>query len=71
MLESKIAITKTVGNNEIILKFFSQDEKEAAKAYGAAVAKDNVDGVISCVLAEFDESGKMEDNQCQVLEVWG
>lgn len=70
MFEKKFAVTKTVGNDEKILKYFGEDEKEAALAYGAEVAKGNTDGVISCILARFDENGNKKNNECEVFEVW-
>lgn len=70
MFEKKFAVAKTVGNDEKILKYFGEDEKAAALAYGAEVAKDNTDGVISCILARFDESGNKKNGECEVFEVW-
>lgn len=70
MFEKKFAVTKTVGNNEKILKYFGEDEKAAALAYGAEVAKENTDGVISCILTRFDENGNKKDGECEVFEVW-
>lgn len=71
MFEKKFAITKTVGNDEKILKFFDEDERAAALAYGADVAKKNTEGVVTCILSRFDENGNMKDNECEVFEVWG
>ncbi len=70
MFEKKFAITKTVGNDEKILKYFSEDEKVTALAYGAEVAKENTEGVVACILARFDESDNMKDGECEVFEVW-
>ena len=70
MFEKKFAITRTVGNDETILKYFDEDEKAEALAYGADVAKENSEGVIACILARFDEDGNKENNECAVFEVW-
>ena len=70
MFEKKFAVTRTVGNNEKILKFFNEDEKEEALLYGAAVAKDNTEGVITCMLAQFDKKNRMKNEECEVYEVW-
>lgn len=70
MFEKRFAITKTVGNDEKILKFFGEDEKAAALAYGAEVAKKNTDGVITCILARFDKDDNKKNNECEVFEVW-
>lgn len=70
MFEKKFAITKTVGNDEKILKYFGEDEKAAAMAYGAEVAKENTEGVIACIMARFDEDGNMKGSECEVFEVW-
>ncbi len=70
MFEKKFAVTKTVGNDEKILKYFGEDNKAAALAYGAEVAKKNTDGVISCILARFDENGNKKNGECEVFEVW-
>lgn len=70
MFEKKFAVTKTVGNNEEILKYFGEDEKSEALAYGANIAKDNSEGVISCILARFDKDGNKKNNECEVFEVW-
>ncbi len=70
MFEKKIAVTKSIGNDEKILKYFGEDEKSAALAYGAEVAKTNTDGVITCIMARFDENGNMKDGECEVFEVW-
>ena len=69
IMEKKYAITRTVGNNEEVLKVFGSD-KQAALAYGAEVAKDNSEGVIACVYALFNEEGKMFGGNCRVFEVW-
>lgn len=71
MFEKKFAVTKTIGNDEKILKYFGEDEKASALKYGEEVAKENTEGVISCVLARFDESGHMKNGECEVFEVWG
>ncbi len=70
MFEKKFAVTKTVGNDEKILKYFREDEKSEALEYGANIAKENSDGVISCILAQFDEDGNKKNNECEVFEVW-
>ena len=70
MYQKKFAVTKVVGNDETILKFFKENEKEAAKAYGAEVAKNNSQGVISCILAWFDENNHIRNGECEVFEVW-
>ena len=70
MFEKKFAVTKTVGNNEVILKYFDENAKEEAKAYAAEVAKTNTEGVITCVLARFDADGHMKDGECEVFEVY-
>lgn len=70
MFEKKFAVTKTVGNDEKILKYFGEDEKAEALAYGANIAKENSEGVISCILARFDRDGNKKNNECEVFEVW-
>ena len=71
MFEKKFAVTKTIGNDEKILKYFGEDEKVAALEYGSEIAKENTDGVISCILARFDKNGNKKNNECEVFEVWG
>ena len=70
MFERKFAVTRTVKNNEVILKFFGEDQKQEALAYGAEVAKTNEEGVIACIEARFDENGNMKNRECRVFEVW-
>lgn len=70
MFEKKFAVTRTIGNNEEILKTFGENEKEAAIAYGAEVAKTNENGVIACIFASFDENGNMYNRECRIFEVW-
>lgn len=70
MFEKKFAVTKTIGNDEKILKYFGEDEKVAALSYGAEIAKGNVDGVITCILARFDKNGNKKNGECEVFEVW-
>lgn len=70
MFEKKFAVTKIVDNDEKILKFFGEDEKTSALTYGAEVAKENTNGVISCILAWFDEGGNRKNGECEVFEVW-
>ena len=70
MFEKKFAILKIVGNDEKILKYFGEDDKATALAYGEEAAKKKTEGVISCVLAEFDENGNKKNGECEVFEVW-
>lgn len=70
MFEKKFAVTRTIDSKETVLRFFREDEKEAAMAYGAEVAKTNNKGVIACVLALFDENDNMKNYECKVFEVW-
>ena len=70
MFERKFAVTRTVKNNEVVLKFFGEDQKQEALAYGAEVAKTNKEGVIACIEAQFDENGNMKNRECRVFEVW-
>ena len=70
MFEKKFAIIKTVGNDEKTLKYFNEDEKEKAIAYGAEIAKENKEGTISCALGYFDTRGRMAANIRRVYEVW-
>ena len=70
MYQKKFAVVKVLQNKEIILKFFKEDEKEAAKAYGAEVAKTNTQGLITCILAWFDEDNHTRSRECAVFEVW-
>lgn len=70
-MERKFAVTKVVGNREEVLKVFD-DDKQAALAYGAEVAKTNTEGVITCVKAPFADNGKMAVTgvNIEVFEVW-
>ena len=70
MYQKKFAVTRVVENDETILKFFKEDEKEAAKAYGAEVAKNNPQDVIACFLAWFDEKNQVINGEREVFEVW-
>lgn len=70
MYERKFAIIRVVGNNETVLKYFEENEKEEAKAYGAEIAKTNTEGVIVCELARFDNDGNKKNNESRVFEVW-
>lgn len=70
MFEKKFAVTKTIGNDEEILKYFGEDEKAEALAYGEEIAKNNTEGVIACILAQFDKDGNKKNNECEVFEVW-
>lgn len=69
-MKRKYAITRTVGNNEVVLKVFDENRKDEALAYGAEIAKSNTEGVISCVFALFNEDGKMNNHDVRVFEVW-
>lgn len=71
MFTRKFAVTKCVDNNEEILKYFGEDEKDHALAYGAEVAKTNTEGVITCIRAIFDEDGNMKGKEARVFQVWG
>ena len=68
-MTKKFAVTRTIGNDEKVLKVFD-DDKESAIAYGAEVAKTNTEGVISCVQGLFNNEGKMCVNYLKVYEVW-
>ncbi|MCD7828052.1 MAG: DUF4205 domain-containing protein [Clostridiales bacterium] len=68
-MERKFAVIRVVGNDEEVLKVFD-DDKQAALAYGAEIAKNNTDGVIACVQAFFNEENKMCTSQFRVFEVW-
>lgn len=68
-MERKYAVTRCIGNNEEVLKVFG-DDKEAAIAYGAEIAKGNTEGVISCVLAIFNQENKLSNHDVKVFEVW-
>lgn len=70
MFKRKFAVTKVVGNNEEIIKFFDENKKEEAIAFGANFAKTNKEGIISCILADFDENNHIKNNECRVFEVW-
>lgn len=69
-MKRKYAITRTVGNNEIVLKTFDENCKDEALAYGAEIAKSNTEGVISCVFALFNDDDKMNNYDVRVFEVW-
>lgn len=69
-MKRKYAITRTVGNNEIVLKTFDENCKDEALAYGAEIAKTNTEGIISCVLALFNDDGKMNNHDVRVFEAW-
>ena len=66
----KFAVTRCVGNDDTVLKFFDENDKQGAIAYGSEVAKTNTQGVITCVLGLYDEDGRLKDNECRVFEVW-
>lgn len=69
MYENKFAVTCVMGNTETVLRYF--DSKAAAIAYGEA-EKHRLcgGGVLSCIQADFDESGNMKHNTCRVFDVW-
>ncbi|MCI5655013.1 MAG: hypothetical protein MR300_00965 [Ruminococcus sp.] len=69
-MERKYAITRTIDNHEVVLKSFDENCKDEAIAYGAEVAKNNTQGVISCVFALFNDEGKMNNHNVRVFEVW-
>lgn len=69
-MKKRFAITRTIGNNVTVLKSFDKDCKEKALAYGAEVAKSNTEGSICCVLALFNDEGKMYHNDVRIFEVW-
>ena len=69
-MKRKYAITRTVGNNEVVLKSFDENRKDEALAYGAEISKSNTEGVISCVFALFNDDGKMNNHDVRVFEVW-
>lgn len=70
MYQKKFAVTRVVENDETILKFFMEDEKEAAKVFGTEIAKKNSKGVIICLLAWFDEKNHIKNNEREIFEVW-
>ncbi len=68
-MKRKFAVTRIVGNDTEVLRVFG-DDKAAAIAYGAEIAKDNTSGVINCVYALFNDEGKMGTHVMRVYEVW-
>ena len=70
MFVTEFAVTHTIGNRETVLKTFPEDQKSAALAYGAEAAQGLEEGVIACVLAEYEEANQMRDHQCREFEVW-
>ena len=70
MMQRQFAVTRVNGNEETVLKLFGENEKAAAIAYGAEVAKDNTSGIITCVQALFDVERKRMSSSCRVFEVW-
>lgn len=70
MFEKKFAVSHVKGNDETIIKFFREDEKEAAKSYGYNIRKNYDGGVIEVFLARFDENGNIKDNEREVFEVY-
>ena len=70
MFVKKFAVTHTIGNRETVLKTFPEKQKSAALSWGKEAAAGLEQGVIACVLAEFDEANQMRDHQCRVFEVW-
>lgn len=70
MYKEQFAITKTIGNEETVIRYFGVTEKDSACRAGEEIAKFNTEGVIACVLAYFDQRGKMKDGTCRVFSVW-
>ena len=70
MYTKKFAIMNVIGNDEIILKTFTPDEKEQAIAYGEEVIKRDFTGVIVCAIIRVDENGNKAGNSAQVFRVW-
>ncbi|MGN0441628.1 MAG: hypothetical protein ACI4FO_02890 [Acutalibacteraceae bacterium] len=70
MSERKFAVTRVIGNDEVVLKLFGEDEKSAAIAYGAEIAKHNTSGVIACVQGVFDIERRKMSASSRVFEVW-
>ena len=68
--EHKFAVVQWIATGTIkVLKFFGEDEKEAALAVGAEYAK-TTDSVIHCVLASFNQHNQMKNGECRIYEVW-
>lgn len=68
--ERKFAVIRWIDTNNIkVLKFFGENEKEAALAFGAEYAK-TTDAVIHCVLASFNQHNQMKNGECDIYEVW-
>lgn len=70
MFEKKFAITRVVGDEREVLKLFGENEKDKAIAYGAEVAATNDKGIISCILAIFDEDNRIKDGGFRLFEAW-
>lgn len=66
----KFAIELTKGNEETILALF--DTKEEAMAAGEQYRKQysREQGLINCILAEFDEKGNMVGNSYHLYHSW-
>ena len=67
-MKKKFAITKFVGEKEVVLKTF--DHKDEAVAYGSETAKNNPGSIISCVYALFNDEGKMNNRDLIIFEIW-
>lgn len=66
--EKKFAATRTVKNDEEILKYFRT--KEEAISYAESAAETNTEGVIAVIEAEFNFEGVMNNNTCRVYRVF-
>ena len=70
MYTKKFAVMNVIGNDEIILRTFEPEEKEAAIAYGEEVIRREFTGVIVCAIIRVDENGNKAGNSAQVFRVW-
>ena len=70
MLTRKIAVTRTIKNDETVLRVFSTKQKQEALDYGESAAKSNAEGVIACIEAASDENGKINNKDCRVYKIW-
>lgn len=68
MYKTLYAITQIIGNEETVIRTFS--EKDDAFAFGPRYRSSTSDGVITLIQADFDEALRMKDHTCRVFEVW-
>ena len=66
----KYAIELTKGDNEIILETFESKEQAMAAGEGYRKKYTREQGLLSCILADFDEENNMIGNNYRLFHSW-